>query len=88
MNLRSSGRTDVTKLRSDTSETTPTRALRIRKVGAAKIVLVLYTAKEALSLFFETHLTKCQYTKFQSQGKMKNYDIYLSYHVIKTVKEE
>ena len=90
MNLRSSGRTDVAKLHSDTSETTPTTALRIRKVGAAhaKNILVLYTAEEALSLFFETHLTKCQYTKFLSQAKMKNCDIYPSYHVSKAVKEE
>ena len=87
MNLRSSGRTDVAKLHSDTSATTPTRALRIRKVGAAHAnnVLVLYTAVETLSLLFETHLTKCQYTKFRSEVKMKNCDIYPSYHVMKAV---
>ena len=90
MNLRSSGRTDDAKLHSDTSERTPTRALRIRKYGAAHAenVLVLYSAEEAPYLFLEAHLTKCQYTKFRSQAKMKNCDIYPSYHVIKAVKEE
>lgn len=42
MNLRSSGRTDAAKLHSGTLETTPTRALRIRKVEAAHAKNVLY----------------------------------------------
>jgi len=90
MNLRSSGRTDAAKLHSDTLETTLTRALRIRKVEAAhaKNVLVLYTSEEALSLFSEAHLSKSQYTKFRSQAKMKNFDIYPIFHVNKAVKEE
>jgi hypothetical protein len=90
MNLRSSGRTGAAKLHSDTSETTPTRALRIQNVEAVhtKNVLVLYTAEETLSLFSEAHLTKNRYIKFRSQAKMKNCAFYPSFHVVKAVKEE
>ena len=49
--------------------------------------MVPYTP-EALSLFIEAHLTKRQYTKIRSQAKMKNCNIYPSYHVIKAAKEE
>ena len=54
MSLRSSGRTDIAKLHSDTSETTPTRALRIRKVEAAhakKCIDTVYCRRSTVSVF-------------------------------------
>jgi hypothetical protein len=50
---------------------TPTRALRIKKAGAAHAnnVLVLYIPEEALSLFIEAYLTKRQYTNLRSPAK-------------------
>jgi hypothetical protein len=60
MRLRSAGKTDVAKLFSEALETTPTRALRIRKAWTAhaKNIVVPYTPEEALSLFIEAYLTK------------------------------
>jgi hypothetical protein len=80
MCLRSAGKTDAAKLFSELLETTPKRTLRIRKAWAAhaKNIVVPYTSEEALSLFIEAHLTKSQYTKIQSQAKMKNCNIYPS----------
>jgi hypothetical protein len=51
-------------------------------------VLVTYTPKEALSVYTEAHKTKSQYIKIQSHAKMKNCNIYPSYHVIKVAEEE
>ena len=64
--------------------------MEIKKAWAAhaKSVLLPYTPKEALSLLAEAHLTKSHYTKIRSQAKMKNCNIYPSYHVIKAAKEE
>ena len=39
-------------------------------------------------MFSEAHLTKSQYTKFRSQAKIKNCDVYPSFHVNKTVTGE
>ena len=77
------------KLFTDALERTPIRDLRIRKDWAAhtKNVFVLFAAKEALSLYIEAHLTKDQCIKIRIQAKMKNCDIYPSYHVIKADKE-
>jgi hypothetical protein len=47
----------------------------------------MYTP-EALSLCAEAHLTESQYTKIQSQAKMKHCNICPIYHVIKFAKEE
>jgi hypothetical protein len=90
MSLRSAGKTDAAKLFCEALETTPTRALRIRKAwdAHAKNIEVPYTPEEAISLFTEARLTKSQYTKIRSQAKMKNCNIYPSYHVIKAAKEE
>ena len=65
------------------------KGLRIRKAwGAhAKNVLAPFTP-EALTLFIEAHLTNSLNTKIRSQTKTKNCSIYLSYRVIKAVKEE
>ena len=65
------------------------RDLRIRKAQAAhtKNVFVLFTPEEALSLYVAAHVTKSQYIKIRIQAKMKNCDIYQSYHEIKAAKE-
>jgi hypothetical protein len=72
MSLRSSGKTDAAKLFNEALETTPTRALRIRKAWDthAKNVVVPYISEEALYLFTEAHLTKSQYTKLQHLPKL------------------
>ena len=90
MSLRSAGKRDAAKIFSEALETAPTRDLNIRKAWAAHVknVLVPYTPEEALSLSIETHLTKNQYIKFRIQAQMKNCNIYPSYHVIRTAKEE
>jgi len=89
ISLRSAGKTDAAKLFSEALETTPTRALRIRKAFGAHVKNFSepYTAEEELSLFIKAHLAKNQYTKIRSQEKMQNCDIYPSYHVIKAAKE-
>jgi len=71
MSLRSAGKIDAAKLFSKTLETTPMRALKIRKAWAAHVenVLVLYAPEEALSLFTEDHLTKSQPKKYEVQQK-------------------
>jgi hypothetical protein len=90
MSLRSTGKTDATKVFIEAFERAPTKALRITKAWTAhaKNIVVLYTLEEALSLFIEAHLTKSQYTTIRSQVKMKNCNIYPSYHIIKAAKEE
>jgi hypothetical protein len=77
MSFRSAGKTDAAKRSNEALKTNPTRALRIIKVWAAhaKNVLVPYTPEEALSLFTEVHLTKCQYIKIRSKAKMQNSNI-------------
>jgi len=74
MSLISAGEMDAAKLFSEALEATPTREIRIRKAWGAhtKNVLVLFTPEEALSLFIEANLTKCQYIKIRSQAKIKN----------------
>jgi len=71
VSLQSAGKIDATKLFSETLETTPTRALKIRKAWAAHAenVLVPYASEEALSLFIEDHLTKSQHKKYDVQQK-------------------
>jgi len=77
------------KLFSEALVTNPMRDLRIRKTWAAhtKNDFVLFTPEEALSLYIETHLTKRHYIKIRILAKLKNCDIYPSYHVIKAAKE-
>lgn len=71
MSLGSAGKIDAAKLFSETLETTPMGALKIRKAWTAHVenVLVLYAPKEALSLFTEDHLTKSQHKKYEVQQK-------------------
>jgi hypothetical protein len=88
MSLRSAGKTDAAKLFGEALETTPKKALRIRKAwdAHAKNVVVPYTPEEALYFFTEANFTKSKYTKLRSQAKMKKCSIYPSYHVIKVPK--
>ena len=82
---------DVAELFSAALETTPTRALRNREASAAhaKNIWIQYILPKEHRLFFiEAHWTKSQHTKFRSQAKMKNCNIYPSYSVIKADKEE
>jgi hypothetical protein len=75
---------------SEALQTTPTRALIIRKAwdAHAKNVVVPYTPEASLSLFTGAHMTESQYTKIRSQAKMKHCNICPIYHVIKAAKGE
>ena len=76
------------KLFTEALETNSLRDLRTRKAWVAhtKNVFVLFTPEEALSLFIEAHLTKIEHINFRIQAKMRNCNIYPSYHVIKACK--
>jgi hypothetical protein len=70
----SAGKTNAAKHFSEALETAPKGVLRIRKVWVAhnKNIFLPYASEEALSLFTEAHLTKCQYINIRIQAKMKN----------------
>jgi len=83
MSLRESGQEDAAKVLREVTETTPTRARKMRqtfmRAKDQSISPKPYTKEEAFALFLDAKLTKRQYNCLRLGAKTRNADIYPSY---------
>lgn len=87
--LQSSGKRDAAGIVKEVTQTTPTRATKIKKAYKSPVVLPKpYTGEEALALLVENKFTKQQYINIRKGSKDRNSDIYPSYHIIRGKKIE
>jgi len=86
MALRSLGEEDAAKILNESTNTTPTRASKIRKCWGKKMYTTRMDEDKALSLLVNAKLTKHQYRLIRLNAKENNSDIYLPYNLIREAK--
>lgn len=88
VSLYKSGKRDAAAILKNINES-PTRATKIKKiVNAQSKEPVPYTDEEALRLFIDGKYTKASYNAMRTGAKIRNADIYPSYHRILEAKEK
>ena len=89
LSLQASGRRDAATVVKEATETSPTRATKIKKAfWSAPENIKPFTPEEALGMIVDLKLSKYQYTSLRQLTKDKGIDIYPSYEAIKKAKGE
>lgn len=89
MKLRDAGRNDAAKLVHEATDTSPSRASKIRRAWMTKPppLPVSYTEDEALAFIVQAKLSKNQYLMVRQGGKERNVNIYPPYDLIRQAKK-
>lgn len=90
LSLRSSGKRHAAEIVKAATDTTPTRAAKIRKAYKTSLekTTSVFTPEEALAMLIDLKLTKNQYILLRKRSRDKGIDMYPSYEAIKKAKEE
>lgn len=90
MKLREVNERDAADIIKEATQTTPSRALKIKhswKTSEDK-VCVAYTDVEAVALMVDCNLSVTQYNKLHSGAKMRNANIYPAYNRVLAAKKK